>query len=416
MAAQVDGIVAVDAANVALGPAPIWMDRRAGAELAAAMRRVGPDRVRQLSGANADPSHGAPKIAWLRDHLDARPDAYLLPAAFLVATLTARRALDRTNASSLLLLDVETGEWSEEMLEAFGVDTKSLGELLPATEIAGTLRAELADAWGVPVCPVVVGSGDEHAACVGAGILGSGVIADIVGTAEPVAAATDRLILDSEGLVETHAHVPPGRWLVEHPGFVSAGSVRWLAEDLFGCDQREIGRLASEAPAGSDGVAFLPALGGAMTPRWNPEVLGAFTGLAIGHDRRHLARAVLEGCCYAVRDIVERLESMGLGGDTIRVAGGGARDRIWLQIKADVTGHRIERLEEPEATALGAALIAAVGIGWFDDLETASASTLRLAAESFEPDPANAACYADGWGRHQRRFAALEAMPMAAPA
>src|SRR5919199_1498599 len=127
------------------------------------------------------------------------------------------------------------------------------------------------------------------------------------------------------------------------------------------------GSFPREASAGwprrsFGGIGFLPALGGAMTPRWDPGVLAAFTGLAIGHDRRYLARAVLEGCCYAVRDVVERLEALGLGADTIRVVGGGARDRTWLQIKADVTGRRVERLEEPEATALGAALIAAVGI------------------------------------------------------
>jgi xylulokinase len=415
VAAQVDGIVAVDAANRPLGPAPIWMDRRAGAELGAATARIPAERIRALSGANADASHGAPKIAWLRDHLDVHPDGYLLPASFVVATLTGRRAVDRTNASSLLLLDVTTGDWSPELLDAFCVDVADLGELLPATDVAGTLRSEIAEAWGVPSCPVVVGSGDEHAACVGAGVLESGVIADIVGTAEPVAAASDRPIGDPEGLVETHAHVPPGRWLIEHPGFVSAGSVRWLAEDVLGCDQRDIGRLAADVAPGSDGVGFVPALGGGMMPRWNPDVLGAFTGLAIGHDRRHLARAVLEGCCYAVRDVVDRLDAIGLGADTIRVVGGGARDRTWLQIKADVTGRRIERLEEPEATALGAALIAAVGIGWYPDLPAAAAATLRIAAETFEPDPANAACYDDGWARHRARFAALETMQTAAP-
>jgi xylulokinase len=418
IAAQVDGIVAVDAANRSLGPAPIWMDRRATAELADATRRISPDEIRALTGANADPSHGAPKIAWLRDHLGERVDAYLLPATFVVATLTGERAVDAANASCLLLLDVETGRWSRELLDAFEVDASSLGDVRPATDVVGLVLGDVAEAWGLPRCPVVVGTGDEHAACLAAGVLQPGLIGDIVGTAEPVAVGTDRVVRDADGLVETHAHVPPGRWLVEHPGFVSAGSVRWLAESVLGCEQSEIGLLAGQAPAGAAGVGFLPALGGAMTPRWDPSVLGAFTGLSVGHDRRHLARAVLEGCCYAVRDVVERLDALGLGGDTIRVVGGGARDRTWLQIKADVTRRRIERLEEPEATALGAALTAAVGIGWFDDLDAASAATLRLAAEVFEPNPSNASSYADGWAAHRERFAALESLatPEAVPA
>ena len=263
VAAQVDGIVAVDAADRALGPAPIWMDRRATVELAAATARVSADRIRSVTGANADPSHGAPKIAWLRAHLRSKPDGYLLPAAFIVANLTGRRVVDPANASSLLLLDVERGVWSDELLAAFELDPASLGEVRPATDVVGPLLGTVAEAWGLPRCPVVVGTGDEHAACVAAGILGPGLVGDIVGTAEPVAVATDRPVRDPEGLVETHAHVRPGRWLVEHPGFVSAGSVRWLAEAVLHCEQPEIGALASEAPAGAAGVGFLPALGGA---------------------------------------------------------------------------------------------------------------------------------------------------------
>jgi xylulokinase len=222
-----------------------------------------------------------------------------------------------------------------------------------------------------------------------------------------VAVGAGAPVRDPDGLVETHAHVPAGRWLVEHPGFVSAGSVRWLAEDVLGVAQTAIGPLAAGAPAGSDGVGFLPALGGAMTPRWDPAVLGAFSGLSVGHDRRHLARAVLEGCSYAVRDVVERLAELGLGGEAIRVVGGGARDDAWLRIKADVTGRRIERLVEPEATALGAALLAATGIGWFADLDEACAATLRLAPEILEPDPSTRALYDDGWAAHRERFRVL---------
>jgi xylulokinase len=407
IAAQLDGIVAVDAANRPLGPAPIWMDRRAIAELATATARVDPDRIRAITGANADPSHGAPKIAWLRDHLHVAPDGYLLPASWIVASLTGRRVVDAANASCLLLIDLERLAWSDELLDAFEIDRSGLGEIRPATDVAGPLLDELARAWGLPACPVVVGTGDEHAACVAAGILRPGPIGDIVGTAEPVAVAADRPIRDPNGLVETHAHVPVGRWLVEHPGFVSAGSVRWLAEDVLGVGQADIGRLAAEAPVGAGGVGFLAALGGAMTPRWEPRVLAAFTGLSVGHDRRHLARAVLEGCSYAVRDVVERLAELGLGGDTLRVVGGGARDGTWLRIKADVTGRRVERLAEPEATALGAALIAATGIGWFEDLDAASGATLRLDPEVLEPDPANRARYDDGWAAHRARFAAL---------
>jgi xylulokinase len=416
IAAQVDGIVAVDARNAPLSPAPIWMDRRATRELDRVLERIEPGAIRAISGANADPSHGAPKIVWLRESLEQKADAYLLPASFLVAHLTGRRTIDRTNASTLLLLDVATDQWSPALLEAFGVTPEQVGELGVATDVAGRLRDDAAEAWGLSTgCPVVVGCGDEHAACVAADVLRPGVVGDITGTAEPVAAGVDRPVPDPEGLLETHAHVPAGRWLIEHPGFVSAGSVRWLAEDVLGCTQPEIGLLAAQAPAGADGVRFLPALGGASTPRWNADLFGAFTGLAIGHDRRHLARAVLEGCCFAVRDIVERLEALDLGADVIRVVGGGARDRTWLQMKADVTGRAIEGLCEPEATAFGAALVAAVGIGWYGDIDEAAAATLRVEPVRYEPNESLSELYDEAWAAYRATFDALEPLASARP-
>ena len=408
VAAQVDGIVAVDAANDPLAPAPIWMDRRATRELAEATRDLEPDRIRRITGINPDASHGAPKITWLRNHGAERADGWLTPAGFVVAGLTGRRTIDLTNASSLLLLDVDAGTWSEALLDAFRVDPDTLGALLPSTDVAGELRSDLAAAWGVRAgIPVVVGSGDEHAACVAAGALRPGVVVDIVGTAEPVAAAGDQPVRDAAGLVETHAHAAPGTWLVEHPGFVSAGSVRWLAE-LLGCSQADVLQMAADAPPGAGGVRFIAALGGASTPRWNAAMDGAFTGLALGHDRSHLARAVLEGCAFAVADVVDRLAELGLAGDAIRVVGGGARDRTWLQIKADVTGRRLELLCEPEATALGAALLAAVGIGWFPDLPAAAAATLPLDPVGIEPDPARAAGYQQARAETRAAFDAVE--------
>jgi xylulokinase len=411
IAAQVDGIVAVDKNNEPLDRAPIWMDRRATAEMASVAGRIGAETIRAISGANADPSHGGAKIVWLRDHLTSTPDGYLVPAAFVVAYLTGQRTIDPANASSLLLLDVAAGSWSTALLDAFDVDPRQIGELAPATAIAGGLRPDAATDLGLaPGCAVVVGTGDEHAACLAAGVLRPGVIGDIIGTAEPVAAASDVPVADPEALVETHAHAAPDRWLVEHPGFVSAGSVRWLAEDMLRCSQADIFRLAAEAPAGAGGVRFVPALGGATTPRWNANVFGAFAGLTAGHDRRHLARAVLEGSAFAVRDVVERLDVLGLRGDTIRVVGGGARDRAWLQMRADATGRRVERLCEPEATALGAALAAAVAVGWFPDLDAAAAATLRTDPAVCEPDASLRAVYDDGWAAYRATFDALEAV------
>jgi xylulokinase len=387
------------------------MDRRATDQTAALGRRVDRATVRSITGLNVDASHGAPKIAWLREAGDERSTAtgYLAPVAFLVAGITGERVIDHANASSTMLYDLTERAWSPLMLDATAIDAAALGRISAAGDAVGTLRPAAAETLGLTRdCMVVVGTGDEHAACLAAGALEPGVICDISGTAEPVASASPLPTIDPEGLVETHAHVLADRWLVENPGFVSAGSVRWLAEDILGVAQISLADLASGAPVGADGVTFIPALGGAMTPRWNERVRGSFHGLSFGHDRRHLARAVLEGCAFALRDIVDRLTLLGLPSDRIRVVGGGARNSLWLQIKADVTNRPVEVLTEPEATAAGAAMLAATDAGFFPDVLTAVRATLALDEATVLPDPAAVEVLDEAYDRYRRGFDALE--------
>ena len=286
----------------------------------------------------------------------------------------------------------------------------------PAWSVAGTLRPGVARDLGLGAAiPVMVGTGDEHAACLAAAALEPGLVCDITGTAEPVAAAALRPLVDPARALETHPHAVPDRWIVENPGFVSGGSTRWLADAVLGVPEAQLFALAAEAPAGSDGLVFVPALGGAVTPRWNDRARGTFHGLRLGHDRRHLCRAVLEGCAFALRDIVEGLGALGLAGDRIRVLGGGARDALWMSIKSDVTGCVVERLAEPEATAYGAALLAATGIGWFPDAAAAARATVAVLPQVDVPDPRHHELYTDAYHRYRRIYDALEPIDMGTP-
>jgi xylulokinase len=255
---------------------------------------------------------------------------------------------------------------------------------------------------------VVVGTGDEHGASLGAGAIRPGIVVDISGTAEPVAVAAADPVIDETGLVETHAHADARVWLVENPGFVSGGSVRWF-QDLFGgAAFADLDREAAAPGPGSGGVTFLPTLSGATAPRWNDRARGVFAGLSLTHGRSHLFRAVLEGCSFALRDIVDRLDAMGLAADEIRVVGGGARSPLWLQMKADVTGRRVRVLANDEATALGAAMLAGVGAGTFSDLDEAVAALAILDGVVYDPDPTTFAAYADAYGRYRGLFDAVE--------
>jgi xylulokinase len=414
LASQVDGLVAIDGEGDPLAPAIIWLDRRATEQTRSMGRAVDAAEVRRRTGLNLDASHVAPKLLWLRDHhpdIVQRAAGLLLPGSALLAWLTGARLVDHANASSTLLYDLTTRAWSPELLDAVGIDPAVLGTIAAGADVAGPLRRAAAETLGLTErTHVVVGTGDEHAACLGAGAVRPGTVVDITGTAEPVASAALTPILDHEGLVETHAHADPRAWLVENPGFVSGGSVSWFRSTL--ADGRPVAALDEEAATGSrpgsDGVTFLPTLSGATAPRWNDDARGVFAGLSLNHDRAHLYRAVLEGCTFALRDIVDRLDAIGLGSDELRVVGGGARSPFWLQMKADVTGRPVRTLASDEATAVGAALLAMVGGGLAPDLDAAIACAVHVRPERHEPDPAARAAYEDAYGRYRALFDAVE--------
>ena len=412
LACQVDGVVALSASGAALGNAIIWLDRRADVQASDMAASIGKDHLFEITGLVPDASHSGPKILWLRDHdVERFTSAMAFPpvAGYLLHRLTGRLAVDHANASSSMLYDLRARTWSEELLSTFGLHEGQLGEILSAGEIAGTLTPSAAAALGLSTsCAVLVGTGDEHAASLGAGAVANGVITDVTGTAEPVTVTSSEIVLDDEMLVETHAHAVDDYYLIENPGFVSGGSTKWLADNVLGVPQATVFDLAAQAPVGADGVLFIPALSGSMTPTWNSHMRGSFAGLAMSHSSHTMARAVLEGCAFALRDIVERFSALGVGQDEIRVVGGGAASDDWMQIKADVTGRAMRRVMVSEATALGSALLAGVAAGIFSDLTEAVDRSVTLADAPFTPNPANRSRYDDDYGRYRRLFDALE--------
>ena len=194
LACQVDGVVPLALNGEPLGPGIIWLDRRAHDQANTMAQRVGVQRLFDITGLVPDASHAGPKILWLRDHeAETFEHAAAFPpaAGYLLYNLTGRLALDHANASSSLLYDVRARQWSEELLEAFDLGVHRLGEILRASEIAGNLTPAAAQRLGLSsACAVLVGTGDEHAASIGAGAATTGMITDVTGTAEPVTVAS----------------------------------------------------------------------------------------------------------------------------------------------------------------------------------------------------------------------------------
>jgi xylulokinase len=411
LATQVDGVIPVGADGQALYPAIIWMDKRAAPQCESVRQRVVSEQVFRWTGLNIDASHVAPKIKWLAEEhpgIYERTRYFLLPGSYMAYYLTGEIAVDYSNASSTLLLDVHTKTWSRTMSRVFDIDTTKLAPLGAAAAPLGKIRPEVAERLGLrPATRVMIGCGDEHAACVGAGITQAGLVADIAGTAEPVCAASQALVFDATRLVETHCHADPELWLLENPGFVSGGNYRWFRDHFAdGQTYTALDAEAAHIPPGSDGLTFLPSLMGALAPTWNESARGTYAGFTLAHTRAHFVRALLEGSAYAVRDIMTQMQASGLHLHEVRVVGGGAKSRLWNQMKADVTGIPVSVPEITETTALGAAFLALVGMGAYASLTEASDHIVRI-RERVEPDPSTESAYQEAYARYRRTYFAL---------
>lgn len=395
--AQVDGVVAIDKNGQPLSPAIIWMDRRAVSQCEMVGARISKKAIFDITGLNLDATHVAPKIRWLADqepHLFDRTAALLLPGSYLAFALTGELGVDYSNASSTMLMDVRKRAWSQPMCAAFDIPMNLLAPMYPATHVLGTLTLHAAELLGLNTSTkVVLGSGDEHAACLGAGVTMPGLVCDIAGTAEPVCASSASALFDESGLIETHCHADPDLWLLENPGFVSGANYRWFRDQFSAQEIAQkvnayalLDQEAATVSSGSEGLIMLPCLMGAMTPTWNGIARGTFMGFTLAHGHAHFARAILEGSAYAIRDITDQMLRMGLPLREIRTVGGGARSSLWRQIKADVTGLPVSITDTTETTALGAGILALTGSGLINSLEEAVSLTTRV-IETRDPNP-----------------------------
>jgi xylulokinase len=412
-ASQLDGVVMCDAEGAPLRPAILWLDRRATEQTEQIAARISPEDFYAASGVNLDCSHGVFKALWVRDEEPAifRATRLVLPpGAYVLRQATGETAVDFSNASSLGLIDPRRLAWSRQLLDVADLDDTLLPPLLSATADVGPVARAFADACGLdPRTRVACGCGDEMAATLGAGVRLAGEVCDITGTAEPVCAVSSEPLRDPGRLVECHPHALPGLWLLENPGFVSGGNLRWWRDRFFPLEAHydTLTAAAADVPPGADGVVFLPCMQGAMAPEWNEEARGAFLGLTLAHSRAHLTRAILEGSAFALRDVLQAIRDAGLAVGRITAVGGGARSSLWLQIKADVTGLPIRAPRDVETTATGAAILAMIAGGFDADAAAASHRFVESNARIYEPDPARSQQYDAAYSTYRRYFAAL---------
>ncbi len=379
---QMHGSVLLDDDGEVVRPALLWNDQRTGAECDH-IREVLGDRLVPITGNDALTGFTAPKLVWVRDH---EPEAWtrihhvLLPKDYVRYRLTDAYATDVADGSGTLLFDVARRTWSPEVLEALDIDPAWMPKTYEGPEITGLISAEAAAATGLKAgTPVVAGGGDQSANGVGVGAVDPGVMALSLGTSGVVFAATTEPVIEPAGRVHSFCHAVPGRWHMMGVMLSAAGSLRWYRDALApGTEFGELAGEAGEVPAGAQGLLFLPYLTGERTPHPDPLARGAFVGLTVRHDRRHLTRAVLEGVAFGLKDGLDLMTAAGMPPPSeIRASGGGTRSGVWRQILADVLGAEISIVETAEGAAYGAALLASVGAGWFASVREATTATVK---------------------------------------
>ncbi len=401
----------VDAQGDALCPTPIWMDQRAFGQAARLRQSVGKSAFR-LSGNPIQPGYTTPKIVWYRDEAPqalARAKAVLQSNGFIVYRLTGELTQDVSQGYGLHCFDIAARAWDGAMARALGVNPALLPPLFPCHQVVGKVDARAAQETGLKQgTPVVAGGLDAACAALGAGVALPGQTQEQGGQAGGMGLCVDRPAMDERLILS--CHVAPGLWLLQGGTVGGGGALKWLRDalDMQG-DGRAFDTLcegAARVAPGSGGVVFLPYLSGERSPLWDPDARGCFFGLSFGTGRDHLARAVLEGVAFSLRHNIETAMQAGANVGILHAMGGAARSHVWTQIKADITARTIRVPLGDNATALGAAMLAGVGVGMWPDARSAAERCVRFEREH-EPEPESFAAYQDAYRIYRMLYPAL---------
>ena len=398
LSGQMHGSVFLGDGIVPLRPALLWNDQRTAAECAEITQKAGGrEKLIDMVANPALTGFTAPKILWVRKHeprVYAKTKKILLPKDYIRLCMTGEYATEVSDASGTLLLDVVNRKWSAPLMSLLQIDKDLMPALYESPEVTGTLHEVAAKAMGLqPDIPVVGGAGDQAAGAVGNGIVSSGIISATLGTSGVVFAHADTPTRDPLGRVHTMCHAVPGKWCVFGCMLSAGGSFQWFKNEL-GYLETEVARVMSEkrkspveaydllvdeaaaAPAGCEGLFFLPYLTGERCPHPDPDARGAWIGLTRRTNRDMIVRSVLEGVTYGMRDAIEIMQEMGVAIKQVRASGGGAKSEFWRQMQADIYKQDVVLTNSSEGPAYGVALLAGVGTGVFKNVEQACKASI----------------------------------------
>jgi xylulokinase len=413
---QMHGLVLLDEHGAVLRPAILWNDQRTQAQCDEIHQRIGRSRFIQISGNAALTGFTAPKILWVAEN---EPEIYkkvrhiLLPKDYIRYCLTGEFGMDKGDGSGTILFDLKERDWSPEILDALGIERDWLPATHEGPEFTGAITHQAALQTGLQEgTPVAAGGGDQQAQAVGVGAVEPGIIGLTVGTSGVVFATTPSTQIEPEGRLHAFCHSMPGTWHLMGVMLSAAGSLQWYRDTLApGSSFDAILNVAESVEPGSEGLQFMPYLSGERTPHPDPKARGAFIGLTVRHTQAHMARSVLEGVAYGLKDIFNLIAESGGGKDIkqVRASGGGVKSQLWMQILASVLENELVTVNSTEGAAFGAALLAGVGAGAWSDVRSACREVVEITGRT-APREVEIKTYRAGYEIYQDLYPALKSI------
>lgn len=408
---QMHGLVVLDEQDNVIRPAILWNDGRTAKQVDYLNNIIGKDKLSAWTANIAFAGFTAPKILWMREN---EPENFamiakiMLPKDYVNYILTGVHSCDYSDASGMLLLDVQHKRWSKEMLSICGISEEQMPKLFESYECIGTVKPEIAKLLGIPeTTKVCAGAGDNAAAAVGTGVVGEGGCNISLGTSGTVFISSEKFGVDKNNALHAFAHADGGYHLMGC--MLSAASCnKWLMDEIF----KTSDYAAEQAPItddklGENHVYFLPYLMGERSPINDTNARGTFIGMTMDTSRADLTQAVLEGVAFAIRDSVEVARSLGIEINTSKICGGGAKSPLWKKIVANVLNIELQCLESEQGPSMGGAMLAMVACGEYESVKAACASTVHVAS-TVRPEPELAAKYEKRYQQFKKIYPACK--------
>lgn len=408
---QMQGCTVLDGGMRPVGNCIIWLDQRSSHEVEEIGRMMPGEQSLAITSNHCLNSFWAPKLLWLKNNCPADYEQirYVLFAKdYIRYRMTGEIATEVSDASLSFLMDVPGRCWSRTMFDKLGIDMSLVPERLAESyEVVGTLKSDVAADWGVAAgIPVVAGGGDQPAGGVGTGIVRPGIIGATIGTSGVIFGCTAEPMIDpKQRAIMTMAHSVENKWCFLGLELSAGGAFKWLRDTLFSREKLEFAAnkldvydymtsLAAKARPGCEGLTFLPYLNGEKTPICDDNARGVFFGLSYRHGLPEICRSVMEGVTFGLRDTIGICREMGQKITEVRANGGGAKSALWRQMQADIYNASVVTTNIEEGPAAGAAIMAAVGAGYFASVTEGCDSWLKICSR-VDPNPVNVEIYND---------------------